>query len=69
MVKAIRKLIVFVLVAMLIIFAIRTEVYASNNVRLVIGGENVYSDVSPYIKDNRTMVPLRVIAENLGAEV
>ena len=29
----------------------------------------ISSDVSPDIKNNRTMVPLRVISENLGATV
>lgn len=37
--------------------------------RVVVDGVTSYMDVSPYIKDNRTFVPLRFITENLGAVV
>lgn len=38
-------------------------------VSLVIDGEAVVTDQAPYIKNDCTMVPVRVIAENLGAAV
>lgn len=38
-------------------------------VTLLIDGKSIQSDVPPIIIDNRTLVPLRVIAENLGATV
>ncbi|AWE07709.1 copper amine oxidase [Lysinibacillus sp. 2017] len=37
--------------------------------QIKIDGVTVVSDVSPESKSNRTMVPLRVISENLGANV
>jgi hypothetical protein len=37
--------------------------------RVVVNGAVSYMDVSPYIYNNRTFVPLRFIAENLGAVV
>lgn len=38
-------------------------------VNLMIGGQAVAPDVPPVIKDGRTLVPVRVIAEGLGAKV
>lgn len=37
---------------------------------IVLDGQKLSSDTQPYVnQDNRTMVPLRLISENLGAEV
>lgn len=36
---------------------------------IVINGQNVFSDVTPLIQSGRTLVPIRVIAENFGASV
>ncbi len=36
---------------------------------IVINGQNVFSDVTPVIQNGRTLVPIRVIAENFGAHV
>ncbi|MGC5325310.1 N-acetylmuramoyl-L-alanine amidase [Brevibacillus sp. SYSU BS000544] len=38
-------------------------------VNLVIEGEQVQADVPPVIKNGRTLVPVRVIAEKMGADV
>lgn len=42
---------------------------AGEEIRIMVNLITVYPDVAPYIKDGRTMVPLRVIAENLDARV
>ncbi|CAM3765160.1 copper amine oxidase N-terminal domain-containing protein [Cohnella lubricantis] len=42
--------------------------YAADN-QIKIDGVSVASDVKPEVRDNRTMVPLRVISEILGAKV
>lgn len=42
--------------------------YAADT-QIKIDGISIVSDVKPEVKDNRTMVPLRVISENLGATV
>ncbi|RJQ32056.1 MAG: copper amine oxidase N-terminal domain-containing protein [Peptococcaceae bacterium] len=42
---------------------------ASNGVRLFINGREVHPDVPPQIVNDRTMVPLRFVAETFGAEV
>ncbi len=40
-----------------------------NDIKIEINGKNVISDVSPFIEKDRTLVPIRVISENLGYEV
>lgn len=44
---------------------------AATDIRIILDGEALSTDASPYIKPgaNVTMVPLRVISENLGAQV
>ncbi|MDK2960711.1 MAG: N-acetylmuramoyl-L-alanine amidase [Bacillota bacterium] len=41
----------------------------AGEIKLVIDGMPVLPDVPPVIKNNRTLVPLRVISEGLGAQV
>lgn len=45
------------------------KVNVSPVISIKLNGSYVSSDVSPYIQNGRTMVPLRVISESLGAEV
>ncbi len=45
------------------------KVNVSPVISLKLNGNYVSSDVSPYIANDRTMVPVRVISESLGAEV
>ncbi|HKM02118.1 MAG TPA: stalk domain-containing protein [Sedimentibacter sp.] len=45
------------------------EVYAENSIKLVIDGKKVKTEVDPYISNDRTLVPIRVIAEELDSEV
>ena len=37
--------------------------------QIKVDGVTIASDVNPEVKSNRTMVPLRVISENLGVNV
>lgn len=43
--------------------------FASNDIKLWINGDYAVTDTSPIIENNRTLVPLRVISENLGYKV
>lgn len=45
------------------------EVYAESPIKLIIDGKRIISDVDPYISNDRTLVPIRVIAEELDAVV
>lgn len=61
-----RKILIFILL-LLMLFVARNFVLASPKV--VLNNENLNFDVSPVIENGRTLVPLRIIFENLGAEV
>lgn len=39
------------------------------DIKIEINGKNVVSDVAPFINNDRTLVPIRVISENLGYSV
>ena len=39
------------------------------NPSIVFNGRNIHTDAKPFISNARTLVPVRVIAENLGAQV
>ena len=55
-----------VLVLLLSTFAVT---YASTDITVLLNGEELEFDVPPRIMDNRTMVPMRAIFEELGATV
>ena len=42
---------------------------AANDIKLVIDGSVIETSPQPFIHNDRTLVPLRVISEQLGAEV
>jgi hypothetical protein len=43
--------------------------YAQDAIRIVVNGKEVTGDVPPQIVDGRTLVPLRTVADALGAQV
>ena len=45
------------------------EVYAESPIKIIVNGKRVTSDVDPYISNDRTLVPIRVIAEELDSVV
>ena len=51
----------------LLLFALAFK--APKDVTIYINGERISTDQTPVIKHSRTFVPVRVIAENLGAQV
>lgn len=54
----------------LILIMTSSPAYAENaNIKIKVDGIKVATDVNPETNSNRTMVPLRVISENLGATV
>lgn len=68
-----RKWFSFFLLFVLCVTGASTPAQAQSTpvISIFLDGQQIHSDVSPYIipKVNVTMVPLRVISENLGAEV
>lgn len=59
----------FILGLSLLVISIPSLVLANSDIRLWVKGKIVNSDVAPYISEDRTMVPIRVISENLGKVV
>lgn len=51
------------------LLATTVGVTASSNIRLIINGQEIVSDVPPQLIEGRVMVPARFIAEPLGATV
>lgn len=57
------------LLSLLMLISLAMPAQAAAPVKLWVDGNYVKSDVEPFIKNNRTLVPLRVISENLGIDV
>lgn len=51
------------------IFIISSSAVSAANNQIKIDGTTIITDLHPVIKNNRVMVPLRMISENLGAQV
>jgi hypothetical protein len=49
--------------------AVSGTALAAEPINLQINGKNLPTEVAPVIRDNRTLVPVRVISESLGADV
>ncbi len=62
-----QAMIIVVLTFALLIFAGIS--YANLNITIKIDGKKIASDVEPQLIQNRTMVPIRVITETMGADV
>ncbi|UHR03409.1 copper amine oxidase N-terminal domain-containing protein [Peptoniphilus sp. GNH] len=60
-----RFLFIFVLFALLL----TGKAFAARDIKIVVRGNEVKSDVMPLIKNGRTLVPIRVISESLGYDV
>ncbi len=62
---------IFLVIAVVLVLALSAGVYAyaSDPVKLFVNGQEIKPDVAPQIINGRTMVPVRWIAEALGAEV
>ncbi|HBD63793.1 MAG TPA: hypothetical protein DC038_05080, partial [Clostridiales bacterium] len=61
--------IIIVLLVIIAIVNITPDAYAQDPIKLVIDGKKIETDPEIYIKNDRTLVPLRVIAEELDAVV
>ncbi|MDD2498147.1 MAG: copper amine oxidase N-terminal domain-containing protein [Desulfitobacteriaceae bacterium] len=58
-----------IIIVAILFMVISAGVFASGQINLFINGKEVKSDVSPKITNGRVLVPIRVISEELGAEV
>ena len=51
------------------VFLLSTFIYAQSGIKLEVDGKILDTEVEPYIEKDTAMVPLAVVAENIGAEV
>lgn len=63
------KKIMFFFVTIMVFISCTVPAMASDNIKVKLGGELIQFDVQPQLINNRTMVPLRAIFEELGATV
>ncbi|TYQ15031.1 UNVERIFIED_CONTAM: copper amine oxidase-like protein [Acetivibrio alkalicellulosi] len=63
-----KKLSIFIVLSLLTL-TIASVSFATNDITVLVNGEKVEFDRQPYIKDGRTMVPIRFISERMGCEV
>lgn len=63
-----KKWLVIIGVAILVSI-MATAAFADNSVKLFVNGQEIKTDVPPQIINGRTMVPVRWIAEALGADI
>jgi hypothetical protein len=64
-----RKIMVIVLGFLLTLGLLVMPVYADEEIKVFVNGQEITLDVPPLIMEGRTMVPLRAIFESLGAAV
>ncbi|WP_036729639.1 copper amine oxidase N-terminal domain-containing protein [Peptoniphilus mikwangii] len=57
------------LLFVILILIIGTNVYAAKPIKIELDGKEIKTDVMPYIKNSRTLVPLRFISEALNYKV
>lgn len=69
MLKNIRKNLLVGMVALTAIFGMNLNTVKANSIQIEINGKQIQSDVAPAMYKNRTMVPVRVISENLNCQV
>ena len=64
-----KKFVVFVLTLSIILTFLSLNVYSEKTISVYLDNEKLEFDVNPKIVNDRTMVPMRIIFEKLGAEV
>lgn len=64
-----RKTMTTIIALVALLFFLSSAVQGETFMQIMLDGKQLEVDVAPIVLDGRTMVPLRVIAENLGAAV
>ena len=65
----IRHLVISLIMVFTFVQWINPKVFADSSIKLIVDGKDITASAQPVIKNDRTLVPLRMIAEQLGAEV
>lgn len=64
-----KKLLCMILAAVMILSSVSAVVFANDEIKVLVDGNQLEFDVAPVIEDGRTLVPMRAIFEALGADV
>lgn len=64
-----KKLLCMILAAVMILSSVSAVVFADDEIKVLVDGNQLEFDVAPVIEDGRTLVPMRAIFEALGADV
>ena len=67
--KTLTRMILLILAIMLTFPQSLSPSFAANSIRLVIDGKDFTNTAAPVIQNDRTLVPIRVITEQLGGQV
>jgi hypothetical protein len=59
----------FAVFSLMLWFSASVPAQGDQPIKIILNGKELKTDVPPEIKDGRTMVPIRAIAEGLGMEV
>ena len=62
---------VITLLSIVLVFMVFASIgsFASDDIKVIVNGDFVETDVSPVITDGRTLLPVRAVCEALGAKV
>lgn len=63
------KIIISLVMILLSTLYITPEVFGDSTIKLVIDGKEIIDSAKPFIENSRTLVPVRIISEELGANV
>ncbi len=64
-----KKIAISILLLTIFILPLYAEIISNHDIKIIIDNEDVTDEVKTLIIDGRTMVPLRMISERLGADV
>lgn len=64
-----RKISVFLCMVLVATLFYTLGAYADSPIKIIVNGKQLQPDVAPQVIDGRTMVPIRFVAEALGAKV
>ena len=64
-----KKRITTLLLAIAIVLSLSTTAFADRPIKVLVGGEELITDVAAIAINGRTMLPLRAVFESIGATV
>lgn len=64
-----KKKVVIVICMVILLSTVTVMAFAADPIKLIVNGREIKTDVPPQLINGRTMVPIRWVAESLGADV